>query len=206
VYAAAVMRRLNINHVPYSILWENGLPYSVCENFITCDTELVSAYFLHNIKRIENVELLYEHFLDCCSELGISNARENLDKMLTLDYLIANRDRHLSNFGAVRNTRTLKWLGFAPVFDSGTSLWNDLIPSDFNTENTKCKPFFGTHEEQIKLVKDFSWLDLSELNGIEDELREVCTKFGFKDEARCDALCFAVRKRVKMLRDVVDSH
>jgi hypothetical protein len=203
VYAAAVMRRLNISHVPYSILWEDGLPYSVCENFITRETELVGAYYLHNTKKIENVALLYEHFLDCCSGLGIQNVRENLDKMLTLDYLTANRDRHLSNFGAVRNARTLEWLGLAPVFDSGTSLWNDLLPADFNT--AKSKPFFDTHEEQIKLVKDFSWLDLSELNSIDDELREVFANSGFKDEARRDALCIAVRKRAEMLKDIVSS-
>jgi len=43
--------------------------------------------------------------------------------MLVLDYLIANEDRHWGNFGAVRNAETLDWIGLAPVFDCGNSLW-----------------------------------------------------------------------------------
>ncbi|MDR3154072.1 MAG: hypothetical protein LBW85_07355 [Deltaproteobacteria bacterium] len=45
--------------------------------------------------------------------------------MLAVDYLIANTDRHLNNFGALRNAGTLDWIGFAPVYDSGSSLWHD---------------------------------------------------------------------------------
>jgi hypothetical protein len=204
VCAAVIMRRLDINCIPYTIHLEDGLPYSVCENFITRDTELISAYYIHNTQKIKSIEMLYEHFLDCCFEIGIPNARENLDKMLTLDYLIANRDRHLSNFGAIRNAKTLKWLGIAPIFDSGTSLWNDMLSADFNTNNTKSRPFFDTHEEQIKLVKDFSWLDLSKLNDIDEEISEVFTDSPFIDEARRTALCNAVKKRVKMLKDITN--
>jgi len=203
VYATAVARRLKLDHVSYSILWDDGLPYSVCEDFITRDTELISAYYIHNTKRIEDIGFLHEHYLDCCLGLGIPNARENLDKMLTLDFLIANRDRHLTNFGAVRNARTLDWIGLAPVYDSGTSLWSDRLTGDFNTEETGSKPFLDTHEAQICLVKDFSWLDIAELNGIDEELREILSLSTFIDEARRDALCFAARKRVDMLKSIV---
>ncbi|MDE6737545.1 MAG: hypothetical protein K2K07_00405 [Lachnospiraceae bacterium] len=34
---------LKKKYVSYSLLWENGVPYSVCEDFIYTDTELVSA-------------------------------------------------------------------------------------------------------------------------------------------------------------------
>jgi len=205
VFAASVMRRLGIDHVSYDIYWENGLPYSVCEGFITRETELVSAYYLHNTKKITNVSQLYEHFLDCCSELGIPNARDGLNKMLTLDFLIANRDRHLTNFGAVRNARTLEWIGLAPVYDSGTSLWNDLIPEDFDYKKTASKPFLETHEEQAKLINDFSWLDFSDFYGIEDDLKEILSVSNYVNETRSEALCSAVKKRVDLLRDIINS-
>ena len=38
------MQRLNIPHVDYSLIWNDGYPYSVCEDFITPDTELISAW------------------------------------------------------------------------------------------------------------------------------------------------------------------
>jgi len=149
--------------------------------------------------------LLYEHFLDCCLGLGIPNAHESLDKMLTLDYLIANRDRHLSNFGAVRDAYTLDWLGLAPVFDCGTSLWNDMMPSDFNTKSAKSLPFLDTHEEQIKLVKDFSWLNLAALDGIDEVAWEIFSNSPYIDGARRKALCMAVRKRAQFLKGIVIS-
>ena len=40
----------------------------------------------------------------------------------SLDYLIMNEDRHLNNFGIIRDVNTLKWLDVAPIFDNGQSL------------------------------------------------------------------------------------
>ena len=39
-----------------------------------------------------------------------------------LDFLIMNEDRHLNNFGIIRDVNTLKWLDMAPIFDNGQSL------------------------------------------------------------------------------------
>ena len=40
---------------------------------------------------------------------------ERFNKMLKVDYIIANEDRHYNNFGFIRNADTLEWLGLAPV-------------------------------------------------------------------------------------------
>lgn len=45
VLASWIMEQLQIPHVSYRMLNENGTPYSVCEDFITPDTELVSAWY-----------------------------------------------------------------------------------------------------------------------------------------------------------------
>jgi hypothetical protein len=71
-----------------------------------------------------------------------------LDRMLAVDYIICNEDRHWNNFGLVRYADTLEWLGFAPVYDSGTSLWYDKRVG----AKVQCKPFRKDHAEQIKLV------------------------------------------------------
>ena len=39
--------------------------------------------------------------------------------MLVLDYLIVNEDRHLNNFGLIRNAVTPEWIGAAPLYDNG---------------------------------------------------------------------------------------
>ena len=68
-----------------------------------------------------------------------------------------------------------------------------------------CKPFKNSHEEQIKLVSSFDWLDIYRLFDIDEELWELMRGSVFIDSARCDALCFALRERVDMLSEVVNS-
>ena len=41
VIASRIASRLGINHVEYSVVWENEEPFSLCEDFITRDTELI---------------------------------------------------------------------------------------------------------------------------------------------------------------------
>ena len=199
-FASVVMARLGIPHVEYSVIYENGVPYSMCPNLVTHETELVSAFYIHNTKRLQNAALQYYHYIDCCRQLGIPNTRESTDQMLTVDYLIANTDRHYNNFGAVRNADTLEWIMPAPLYDNGSSLWyNKAVPGD----DDKCMPFEDTHGKQIRLVKDFSWLNLSALAGIEEEFCEMLRPSGFIDPARRDALCRALRGRVDRLDKIV---
>jgi len=207
--ASSVMNRLGIPHVHYYVIWENGLPYSVCENFLDSKTELVSAFYIHNTKKITDANLLYEHYVDCCKALGIPGAQSSLDKMLAVDYLIANSDRHLNNFGGVRDARTLEWIGPAPLFDNGSSFWYNqdaanVVSTVSKMGDTKSQPFFDTHEKQIRLVKDFSWLDFAFLSGIDEEFGELLEKSPRIDAARRDALCFALRTRVKMLKKFIN--
>ena len=39
--------------------------------------------------------------------------------MIAADYIICNNDRHLGNFGFIRDVETGNILGFAPIFDFG---------------------------------------------------------------------------------------
>lgn len=206
VLASRIMERLSIPHVSYKLLVEDDYPYSVCEDFITPQTELISAwYIMQTMKKPNNVSV-YQHYLNCCEAAGIPGIRDSLDRMMVVDYLIANEDRHQNNFGVVRNAETLEYLGAAPLFDSGTSLWFDK-PTAMIGSKTKlsCKPFKNSHEEQIKLVTSFDWLDLNALQGIEEELRELVRGSLFIDEARCDALCRALKGRVDALTDIVNT-
>ena len=62
-----------------------------------------------------------------------------------------------------------------------------------------CKPFKNAHGEQLKLVSDFSWLDLGALQGIDDEWREIVEGSLFIDEVRCEAIAAGLNQRVQML-------
>ena len=93
-----IMDRLDIPHVKYSLLVEDDYPYSVCEDFITPETELISAWHLMQTSRKPNHISIYQHYINCCEENGVPEIRKALDQMIVLDYLLVNEDRHLNNF------------------------------------------------------------------------------------------------------------
>jgi len=192
VIACAIMRRLNIPHIDYTLTFDNGRPYSLCENFVTSDTELIPAWRVKETLKKDNRDSAYTHLLRCCDAFGIPDVRAVLDKMLVLDYIISNEDRHYNNFGFIRNAETLEWLGLAPVFDSGTSLWHNTPRVGSALD---CKPFRSTHAEQIKLVKDLSWFDLDALDGIENEITDILSKSEDIDENRSNRIATAVKER-----------
>ncbi|MFC5702809.1 HipA domain-containing protein [Cohnella faecalis] len=204
VLASRLMDRLGIPHVTYSLLTQDEYPYSVCENFVTPQTELVTAWYVMHTRQKPNHVSVYQHYLDCCEMLGISGMTEALNRMIVVDFLIANEDRHQNNFGVIRNAETLEWLGAAPIYDSGSSLWFSK-PSSLISASSKltCKPFKNDHMEQIKLVTSFDWLDLSALHDIGDEFQAILEGSLFVDETRRKALCIALRSRVDMLAEII---
>ena len=197
------MRRLGVRHVTYALTTDGGKPYSLCENFITPETELIPAWRILRTQKQPNHLSLRSHFLSCCETLGIPGVKEALDHMLTSDYIIANEDRHWNNFGLVRNANTLEWLGFAPVFDSGTSLWYSTNRVGAKTE---CKPFRSDHNEQIKLVDDFSWFDIDALDGLVNEALEILLPSEDVDSTRGEAIAKAIMERAGQIEQLRKGH
>lgn len=202
VIASIIAQRLGIPHVPYSLFWDDGVSYSVCEDFITPDTELVSAWRVMQIAKKDNSTSVYRHYLNCCNALGVPGMEHAVDQMIVLDYLIANEDRHQNNFGLIRNANTLEWIGAAPIFDSGSSLGYDKLPAQILSPHAiECKPFKKNHGEQLKLVTSFDWVNFDKLQGIEGEIRQVFDQAGdYMDEARKDAIISAFSARCKHLK------
>ena len=208
VIATKIADRLEICHIPYTVMWENGIPYSVCEDFVTPDTELIPAWRVMQIQKKDNQTSVYQHYRNCCEALGVHNVAHALDQMIVLDYLIANEDRHLNNFGLLRNPDTLEWLGPAPIYDSGSSLgYNRLTPQIRAGRNITCKPFKRSHQDQLRLVTSFDWLDLSKLHGIDRDIREVFTGAEeYVDRDRVEAITASVNHRIQMLETFTLTH
>lgn len=208
VIATLIMNKLGIEHVPYTIIWIDNKPYSVCEDFVTKDTELISAWRVLQLRQKENHESSYLHYVNICKELGIDIAPA-LDRMIVLDYIIANEDRHFNNFGLLRDANTLEWIGAAPIFDSGTSLWYDTSARGISTYDIPCKPFKKKHSEQLRMVSSFDWLDISKLNGIEDEILNILCEDNavqYVEAERAKAIAAEVRKRIDTLEIIAASH
>ena len=208
VIASRIMDRLGIDHIPYTLTWINDEPYSVCEDFVTKDTELITAWQIMQLRTKANHENEYLHFVDICSEIGVDIVPA-LDRMIVLDYIIANEDRHFNNFGLLRDANTLEWLGAAPIFDSGTSLWYNKLTARIPASGIICKPFKKTHGEQLKLVSSLEWFEASKLDGIEDEILEVFSDdkaAQYIDTERAKTIAAEVRNRIETVESMAMSH
>ena len=202
--ASLIAERLGIPHVPYTVVWDEETPYSVCEDFITADTELVSAWRVMQTAKKDNCTSVYRHYLNCCEALGLSGITHAVDQMIVLDYILANEDRHQNNFGVIRSAETLEWIGAAPVFDSGSSLGYDKMASQIlSGKNVDCKPFKKSHEEQLKLVTSFAWIDFEKLGGIDEDIRRIYDEAGeYMEDSRKDVIVSSVMKRIEQLQSI----
>lgn len=207
VIVSQIVERLCIPHTKYTLLWEHEKPFSVCQDFITSETELVSAYHIMQSRKKPKDLSDYEFYLSCAEQLGVKNIREQTEKMIVLDFLIGNEDRHFNNFVLIRNAVTLEWIGVAPIFDYGTSLWYNTQESLIKplSPNLPAKPFKKNHREQIKLVKDFSWVDLKALDGMKEEMEEILSQSPYISRERRAVLCDAFCQRAELLGEIISN-
>ena len=152
VFAARLLEVLELPHVNYTLVQDEERAYSVCETFVTTATEYVPALEILNAVPKLNHENSYQHFFRCAEALSIPVSRQEVDDMLLFDYLINNADRHYGNFGFIRDVQTRRFLGMAPIFDNGNSLWYLQLNKRMKLKDQPAKPFRDTHAEQMKLL------------------------------------------------------
>lgn len=100
------------------------MSYDFCGENVEC----ISAWELLQTIKIKQNESLYYPLKKVCLELGISEQdfTDFMDYQIMTDYLITNTDRHMNNIAIIRNPDTLEVLGFAPIYDSGNSMFYNV--------------------------------------------------------------------------------
>ena len=155
---------LDFPHVKYDIvnpekydIGDSSDPFllSSCDAFTTRDTEFLTAYdilnFYDNKPNSINVRDFFE---EKCKDNNIFDISDKLDQMIIIDSLILNEDRHLRNFGIIRDANSLEWLDFAPIFDSGTSMLCLEPDSRLHSAVPRAKYFNNTNKSFTDLVKE----------------------------------------------------
>lgn len=199
VIASKACELLGISHTEYTLHHSDWHSFSVCENFIDENTELVTANdilkaFLPNPRKSP-----YEHFITCCSRLDI-NAADYIDEMMVLDFIVGNTDRHLRNFGFIRNVNSLEFIGASPVFDTGTSLFHNIPDKNINAvADISSKPFAEKHSEQIKLVKKPERFEVSHLKELPAFAHELLLSGSTISDERASLLSDVLKNRITML-------
>lgn len=178
--ASMICDALGFDHVIYEIgLVENQI-VSKCPCFIDEHHELIPANAIFESKRKSNNVNDYEHYISILEDYGIAEARTQLENMFILDYLVMNVDRHLRNFGVIRNVETLEWERVAPIFDTGQSMnsQSEMIDMNFNRGKGKFfsnidKPF----DDYLSIISDPYRFDCSKLETVKERWREILEEY-----------------------------
>lgn len=208
VLASMISKRLGFNYVSYTLEIVKDKVVSKCECFIDKNTELVSAYqILYNNCDKDNA---YETYIDLLEKKGIKDARSSLENMFILDYIMLNEDRHLKNFGIIRNVETLDWIGTAPIFDTGESL--NII--DYSDEegiiNGEGRFFYNINnfDNILDCIKDLKKYNLNKLDGICEEFDDLLHKYQpitKMTDRRINKICTLLFSRIIKLKKKIDS-
>lgn len=205
-----ICKRLGFNHVEYTLDIYKDIVVSKCPCFITKDTELITCYQIRNNMIRHDSEEDYEDYIKFLEAKGIKDAREQMENMYILDFLIMNEDRHLNNFGIIRDVNTLKWLSVAPIFDNGMALNVPYYSDEEVTIAGEGRLFYEvkTFDEIIKVVKDIKRIDISKLEDLPEWFDNLLHKY--KDitkmsDKRIQLLCILLNRQINKLKDLIES-
>ncbi|KSV58744.1 hypothetical protein [Acetivibrio ethanolgignens] len=108
----------NVKHVQYELEEHHGVLIASCDCIATDDVSIVSA---QSVKTwLEHKKVVFHDWIE-------SNYLEDFAKMCTIDYLIANTDRHEENWGFLIDNRTNEIIEMAPLFDHNQALIADYL-------------------------------------------------------------------------------
>ena len=149
---------------------------NISEDFLKDNESLMSIRsVLGNISR----ENLYDKVISI-----IPNFKVDIDRMIVMDFLINNIDRHLRNFSVVNKDGDI--IKFAPLYDHGLSLYADIQDFELGQDDKEtwemideCKPFSESHYKQLELIGDVKLpkVSLQELFDIVDKYKEHLSEF-----------------------------
>ena len=87
-------------------------------------------------------------------------------------------------------------------------MWFNRVVSEIHADdnsNIKTPLWKKNPTENLMLVTDFSWLNLSALEGIEDFAKELYGKSGYLEPTRVYALSNALKTRIELLDSIAQA-
>lgn len=202
VLASEICRRLGFDHVEYTLAIYKDMVVSKCPCFIDINTELVTGRQVTGRQIMDDSIDDYDSYIKKLESEGIEDARIKMENMFILDYLMLNEDRHLNNFGIIRNVNTLKWVDVAPIFDNGQSL-NIQYDGEYKFFY-EIKPF----KEIIQVIQDLNRIDIDKLQDLPawfDDLLHQYHHMTYYSDQRIHKLCILLNRQIHNLKFFLSS-
>ena len=143
----------------------------------------------------------WQHFNNCCNQGGpIGCTKRSLQYAGHRLYPSQHRPPS-GNFGFLRDSETLEWKGLAPIYDSGTSLWQMTLTRSISADAmVPAKPFETSQQSQLKLIAPYIDLPLVRLDGFSGKAKDILETAAQFDDGRAAKIAAAIEGRIQMLR------
>lgn len=165
------------NYVSYELRRKPGFMDEACcsECFTDEKLEYIPAWDVIGRKDLREGISTKDLFFSFAERAGldIQKVQNQIDYMNLSDFLLSNRDRHFFNFGFMRDSDTLEYVGLAPLFDTGNSMgfeapWDADIEIELNME---LKGFYSSTAELLENIKNPLLINIEKLPS-EDDIKE----------------------------------
>lgn len=166
VVATKVAQIMGISHVPYSVVDCGKEKGCLCPCLVTDpNTDCVTGLQIKHEYSLSR-KALYVH-------LAKQGFKQDIDKMIILDDLLHNTDRHDNNFSIMYSADSLSPIRFSPLYDSGSCLnWD-------NSNTADMRPFFTEREKQLQLAE---LIPLPAQNDVADIIKETYELFDMTED------------------------
>lgn len=137
----------------------------MCYDFCGENLECISAWELLQTVKIKQNESFYYPLKKVCLAFGMAEQdfTDFMDYQIMTDYLLTNTDRHMNNIAVVRNPDTLQILGFAPIYDSGNSMFYNIpheALSQVRLDDIKTHSFVERERKLLQYVQNRFLVDI----------------------------------------------
>lgn len=153
----------------------------ICYDFCSENVESISAWEILQTGKLRQNESFYHPLKRACLSLGMEEKvfTDFIDYQIMTDYLITNTDRHMNNIAVMRDPDTLQILGFAPIFDSGNSMFYNVPYGELTKirlDRIRTHSFVEREVRLLQYVRDRSLVNLEKAAGdfsvYEKDIRE----------------------------------
>jgi len=204
--ASLIMKEMGIKCVEYVLKSNNYIPYSECKTMSDTNSEYINAKWVLD-KEEYGLKDVYKYYIEICQNNGINNAKEKIDEMIAIDFLIGNVDRHKGNFGIMRNSESLKWEKTADIFDNGNSLFFDIDDNLIKEHgiDTLCKSFEGSNRLQLEVIDYPEWYNKSKGKRIIEIVDYELNKNKLLKKDRIESIINITKNRVDVFEKTINS-
>ncbi len=176
VFVSQLYSSLNlIPFVSYKLEVIDGVSFCSCKSLTNEQIEFVPAWDICGRKALN-----YNDYIDKAVEVtGLDKEliQRTMDVQTMMDFIITNVDRHLNNFGFLRDAHTLEYISPSPIFDNDRSFLtaskilelNGRLP-DPVVLSFKANTFNSLERDNLKRVEETNkrLIDISVLPKVDD--------------------------------------